>query len=81
MEEERLFVDSAVMGFLVYKDQWTPVVGTCTCKTLVCEREFENIDDLYVVPVVCDEVSSDMFLGKFRVRAAFSRKMVLFVPK
>ena len=61
--EGRLFVDSVVSGFHVYKNQWTPVVG----KTLMCEQEFGNIHDLYAVSVVhthCNKTMSGTFLGK-----------------
>ena len=78
MKEERLFVDSAVMGFHVYKDQWAPVVG----ETLMCEREFGNIHDPYAVSVVRDITIVGHVPRKISCLCFFFlKRMVLFFAK
>ena len=51
MAEERVFVDSVVRGFHIYKDVWNPVLGD----TPVCQQEYGNIHDPYAVSVACHE--------------------------
>ena len=48
MAQERFFINSAVRGFHVYKDYWNPTIG----ETLLCDMQFGDIHDPYVVAVV-----------------------------
>ena len=55
MEEERLFVDSAVMGFHIYKDQQPSMAG----EMLRCiqEHAFGNTSDQHIILVDRDETN------------------------
>ena len=43
-----LTIESVVRGHHIYKNRWTPVIG----EILLCEQEWDNVEDQFAVAVV-----------------------------
>ena len=54
--EEHLTLSSAVRGFHIYKEHWSPVIG----ETFVCRHEPHNSYDIYAIGVYS---STDKLVG------------------